>query len=115
MKRLGLIGMLLALASAPAIAGEVKLSASKYNVNAIDGQAQFIEIMNKGDDPIEIRAVEVNRGNCKSWPKPVSLSKPTKLPITIGFGQKYTHVTLVTCEVIELSISTNRGGYVLSW
>lgn len=37
--------------------------------------------MNKGDDPIEIRSVEVNRGNCTSWSKPVSLSKPTKLPM----------------------------------
>lgn len=79
--------------------GKRQFSETRYN------KVRVLEITSEFDDPIEIRDVKLNRGNCKIW-----------FPLTVlKWGQSGTGSILDYCNVREVTIETDRGSQILQW
>ncbi len=60
---------------------------------------------------LTITNLTVNRGNCP-LPDPTQFGAPPLLPTTLQFGERFK---IMTCNFIEITVTTNAGEFTNTW
>jgi len=111
MKRFILSILFSMLFSIIAIAEEAPIKIST-SAGVFNPAITYVEITSISDNLV-INKIAVNRGHCKLYTS--FGQKYTKFPVNLSYGKKTTIRLQPSCNLLEVSVSTNQGSWSVSY